>query len=271
MEGRNMSEVKREKIDAFVSRNFKESRFFSKFCLDMLTTSRSLSDDRDKDSLFEFLIFALPYSKMSQSQLMQDLWALWESNEKKAGYFVEFGASDGITLSNTYLLEKHFGWRGIVAEPDPRSLGKLREVRNCYVSDKCVFSVSDLDVDFIPAPNPALSRMYDIVPDDTHEQKGKRLPAAQSDICKVKTISLNQLLSDAGAPSFIDFISIDTEGSEMEILSAFDFSKWRFGAICVEHNHTPMREEIFDLLVKNGYRRKWEDFSKFDNWYVPVE
>lgn len=266
-----MSDSNKEKVDAFVLRNFKEYRFFEKFCLDIMKTNRSLSRDQDKDSLFEFLLFALPHSKASTGQLLQDIWALWESDQKTGGYFVEFGASDGITLSNTYLLEKEFGWKGIVAEPDPRMAEKLREVRDCYISDKCVFSVSGQEVEFIAAPNPALSRMHDVVPEDTHELQGKRVPASQSDICKVETISLNQLLIDADAPDFIDFISIDTEGSEFEILSAFDFSRWRFGSICVEHNYTPMREQIFDLLTKNGYRRKWAHFSKFDNWYVPIK
>ncbi|MEL6721375.1 MAG: hypothetical protein AAFP82_21930 [Bacteroidota bacterium] len=60
------------------------------------------------------LLQLLPSSK---AQLKQDLFVLSQLNFKKEGYFVEFGATDGVQLSNTYLLEKSFAWKGILAEP----------------------------------------------------------------------------------------------------------------------------------------------------------
>jgi hypothetical protein len=66
----------------------------------------------------------------------------------------------------------------------------------------------------------------------------------------------------------IDYLSIDTEGSEYEILSHFDFEKYHFKIITCEHNFTPARERIFSLLTKNGYARKCENLSKIDDWYV---
>ena len=84
----------------------------------------------------------------------------------------------------------------------------------------------------------------------------------------VETIALNDLLSKYDAPKIIDYLSIDTEGSEFEILNGFDFSKHSFRVITCEHNFTPMRKKIFDLLTKNGYERCYEEFSQFDDWYV---
>ena len=63
-------------------------------------------------------------------------------------------------------------------------------------------------------------------------------------------------------------MSVDTEGSEFEILSAFDFDRWDVRAISVEHNHTGVREQLYELLSARGYRRELTDLSQFDDWYV---
>jgi hypothetical protein len=69
----------------------------------------------------------------------------------------------------------------------------------------------------------------------------------------VDTISLIDPLSEYGAPHEIDYLSIDTEGSEYEILEAFDFEKFHIKIITCEHNYTTNRENIYSLLAKNGY------------------
>jgi hypothetical protein len=84
----------------------------------------------------------------------------------------------------------------------------------------------------------------------------------------VKTISLKDLLEKYRAPDEIDYLSIDTEGSELEILSSFDFDRYQFKVITCEHNFTRMREKIFSLLTEHGYVRKYIGFSKWDDWYT---
>ena len=76
------------------------------------------------------------------------------------------------------------------------------------------------------------------------------------------------LLEKYNAPKTIDYLSIDTEGSEYEILSVFDFDAFDIRVITCEHNYTPMREQLFELLTKNGYERKYSELSLFDDWYV---
>jgi FkbM family methyltransferase len=85
---------------------------------------------------------------------------------------------------------------------------------------------------------------------------------------EVKTISLRDLLIKHQAPKHIDYLSIDTEGSEFEILNAFDFNEFRIGIITVEHNFTPQRDLIFALLSNHGYKRVYESISQWDDWYV---
>ena len=84
----------------------------------------------------------------------------------------------------------------------------------------------------------------------------------------VPTISLGDLLAEHNAPDQIDYLSVDTEGSEFYILSALDFSKYQFKVITVEHNYTDTREKVYELLTKNGYIRILEGFSQWDDWYV---
>ena len=65
----------------------------------------------------EELIYLLPYIKKSKSQMKQDLFVISELKMQTNGFFVEFGATNGIDLSNTFLLESYFNWTGILAEP----------------------------------------------------------------------------------------------------------------------------------------------------------
>ena len=80
--------------------------------------------------------------------------------------------------------------------------------------------------------------------------------------------SLEDMLDKHGAPSKIDYLSIDTEGSEFDILKDFDFEKYDIKIITCEHNFTKSRKDIFSLLTSNGYQRKLTGASKFDDWYV---
>ena len=84
----------------------------------------------------------------------------------------------------------------------------------------------------------------------------------------VESISLLNLLEKYDAPRRINYLSIDTEGSEFEILNAFDFTAYSFDVITCEHNYTANREKIYELLTKNGYQRINQEVSQFDDWYI---
>ena len=83
-----------------------------------------------------------------------------------------------------------------------------------------------------------------------------------------KTDTLMNILDKANAPKFIEYLSLDTEGTEFEILKNFDFSKYKFGLVDIEHNNIePTRTHIRELLLKNGYtyigENRWDDCYKF--------
>lgn len=202
----------------------------------------------------------------STSQNCQDLLVLSFTNFKRGGFFVEFGAADGKSLSNTWLLEKRFAWKGIIAEPTQSYEKRLRMNRSCSVDTRCVWSTSGELVQFREARNRVLSTIDRFSSLDMHaeaRQEGVTYPVA--------TVSLEDLLLEHHAPASPDFLSIDTEGSEYEILRAFDFNRWRFKLICCEHAYTAAREQLHDLFTSNGYRRIHQDISLYDDWYILAE
>lgn len=199
----------------------------------------------------------------STSQLGQDLLVLLYSDFKRNGFFVEFGATNGKDLSNTYILEKEYAWKGILAEPAKSWHSNLRTNRRCSIETNCVWSESGHELLFNEVLSKELSTLDFFTRSDMHAESrksGKRY--------FVETISLEELLVKHDAPEIIDYLSVDTEGSEYEILRGFNFGRYRFNFISCEHNFTESRELVHDLLVENGYLRILEEVSKFDDWYL---
>jgi FkbM family methyltransferase len=202
----------------------------------------------------------------SKSQLNQDMFVLAELGFKRNGYFVEFGATNGVDLSNTHLLEKEMGWTGILAEPAASWYIALPKNRSCHIDFNCVWSKTGETLEFNNTLDAELSTI-DIFSNGDEHAKARKAGLKYD----VNTISLLDLLKKYNAPRVIDYLSIDTEGSEFEILSAFDFDAYQFRVITCEHNYTPMREKIYDLLTSKGYTRKFPNLSRFDDWYVLEE
>jgi FkbM family methyltransferase len=199
----------------------------------------------------------------SKSQLGQDILGLSISGFDKPGYFVEFGAADGVALSNSYLLEKDFGWSGILCEPSTGWHEALKLNRTCVIDTRCVYSDSGGKISFSENYLGELSAITAYT-----EPNSRGVLKRTTSSYEVETVSLVDLLKTHNAPKFIDFLSIDTEGSEFEILKNFEFQSYRFGAICVEHNFGETREKINKLLLANDYTQVHKDLSDFDDWYV---
>lgn len=205
--------------------------------------------------------------RVGYSQLAQEFWVLDQTKNKTGGYFVEFGATNGIELSNTYLLEKDYGWTGILAEPNPINHESLFQNRKCDISKLCVYPVSGETLPFLSVNGfcNVISSLEKYSSNDYHGD-------ARKDSIKidVETISLNDLLKKYNAPNKIDYLSVDTEGGEYEILKSFDWNQYDVSLITVEHNHTSDRIKIYDLLVSKGYKRVQVQHSYFDDWYTKL-
>lgn len=187
----------------------------------------------------------------SYSQIGQDLKVLEVYKHKQNGFFLEIGAFDGVVFSNSYILERDYLWTGICVEPVPYLFERLKTNRpKAICSDYAVYGESGLtlnfdianDLDMLSGISAHIDRHYDQV-------------YANYTTIQVKTITLTDLLDMYNAPTFIDYMSLDTEGSEYEILKSFNFEKYTFGIIDVEHNGVePRRSEIKELLLSKGYQ-----------------
>jgi FkbM family methyltransferase len=214
------------------------------------------------DDAQAFLDFVSSGLSSSYAQRFQDMYGLWENNFATEGYFVEFGVMGGIAFSNTYVMEK-VGWDGVVSEPHPGQTKRVQKARSCTVSTKCVHDSTGDTITFHAVKGrPALSTIQGFGTTDERSHFREEYVAHE-----VETITLNDLLDEAGAPDVVDFLSIDTEGSEAVILRAYDFERRPIRALVVEHNDV-QREELYELLTGQGYRRKWTHLSGHDDWYV---
>jgi FkbM family methyltransferase len=198
----------------------------------------------------------------SRSQLWQDIFVVLVSGAKRGGYFVEIGVGDGEKLSNTYLAEKQYGWTGILAEPNPAFHQSIAAKRTSILDRRAVFSQSGKTLDFLMDENEGeLSTLVDFDGRDSHVRKGATFP--------VRTVTLDELLAEHGAPQIIDYMSIDTEGSEYEVLKALDLTKRKVMIFTIESNYDAEKmQKIDSVLLKLGYRIVLSEISLFDTWYL---
>jgi len=182
---------------------------------------------------------------MSGSQLGHDLLVIQKIfPQKHNGYFIELGAHDGIKLSNTLLLEKNYGWNGICIEPNPILFNSLKNNRSCSVSNELAFSEEGLDVNFSLCD--LLGGITDQI-DTYHSVKN-------SEQITLKTVTLTSILDKVNAPTYIEYMSLDTEGSEFEILKGLNLSKYHIQFMSIEHNYVePKRTLIRNYLYERGY------------------
>ena len=192
-----------------------------------------------------------------ESELGQDAWVL--SNFTKPGFFLDVGSGDGVFASNTIGLEKH-GWKGICIDAFPRNY----EDRTAIVETACVSHAAGIEVKFLKSHfQEGLSGIIDNISD----YNKMFITTRTHEFIKMKTLLLDDILEKHDAPKYIEYMSMDIEGGEYDVLRTFPFDKYSFGCITIEHNFLePARTLIRELLQKNGY--KFVKDVKYDDWYI---
>ena len=147
------------------------------------------------NKLLDFYTFIFNNKNFSHSQLFQDLFVLYFSGMKKKGKYLEFGATNGIELSNSLLLEKEYGWNGVLAEPSPQWQAQLKTNRpNSQILNECIYSETGKSINFFVSKFGVLSKIEEFKDSDVESMPGnakKRNKDGYS--VKVPTISLNDV------------------------------------------------------------------------------
>jgi FkbM family methyltransferase len=235
-------------------------------CQSILLTFAGLRDYCLKNGLDavakDFLQLAIQQLQHSRGQCFQDIAACYFSGQKRGGYFVEVGTGNGELLSNTFMLEKQFEWNGIVFEPDRRFHESIGRLRSAKLDERPVFSCDDKVLQFLEVTRSGeLSTLSEFRREDGRFRFGS--------MREVKTTTLNSAFAFHGAPQTIDYISIDTEGSELEVLQGLDFNKYNVRFLTIEHNFVQgKKESLAEYLAPFGFKPVLQEFSCQDIWLV---
>ncbi len=194
-----------------------------------------------------------------KSQKKQDIWVVFEVTRfKRHGYFVDLAAADGISMNNTFCLEKLFAWDGLCIEPNPYFYSKLEKNRKCQKKSVAVSDKSE-SVNF-RIDNGYLGGIVAEDTDNSQRIRGEQLESAE--IISIQTETLTSILDECRAPRNIDYLSLDVEGSEERVLRGLDFDRYSFDCMTIERPTPEVNRLLFDnnyVFVKN-YR--------FDSFYV---
>ena len=211
--------------------------------------------------------------KNIKSQLYQDVFASFVIGNQFDKTFLEFGATDGLELSNSFMLENTLNWSGVLSEPSPQWHEALKENRKyTKIIKKCIWSESGKILDFFMSDRGNFSTLNEFIDSDKYSMPlntESRKKAGK--LITVETISLNDVIKEYFNNTSPSYISIDTEGSEFKILESFNFENYRPKVFTVEHNFTELQSKIDELMVSKNYERIFRKLTSFDAWYVSKE
>jgi len=166
-----------------------------------------------------------------------DLFVLHELGSPRGGSFIEIGARDGVQASDTCLLEREYGWRGVLVEPDAKWHKALQANRK-----------AELDGRFV-AESSGLGRTV-----------GGR---------EVESAALSEIMHDYGSADVTDFLSVHPSRDALAILRHHDFKRYRFRVVSVTHGGDPvLRARMAWFMRLRGYSRRMPSITGDADWFV---
>jgi FkbM family methyltransferase len=174
---------------------------------------------------------------------------------KTDGYFVDIGAHDGIESNASYAFE-HLGWQGICIEPLPMQFNKLKNNRKAQCINATISNLNQSTVDFLEVTGSNYIEMLSGIREKLDDGHIGRIdwestkPEYINTTKKIISIS-NYRFNDLISIKHIDFLSIDTEGCDQEILNSIDYEKYLIDVICFEDNGCAYEHRISNKITNN--------------------
>jgi len=195
--------------------------------------------------------YRLPKSGAHQSQHGEDRWLDSYFRNKYNGFFVEVGAYDGVVLSNTYFFEIERQWTGILIEPDSKNAANCRANRSNSEICECaaVGSPEIAEIAFFKVSGGEVYSTVNLV--ESHAQRLEQFGLTPTET-KVAARTLDQIFAKSEVKS-IDFISIDVEEGELDVLKGFDICRWMPKIMMIESNSVERDPLIREYFVRHGY------------------
>jgi len=181
------------------------------------------------------------------------------------GFFLEIGAFDGVTGSNCLHFEKFMGWDGIAVEPSKTQFALLQKNRRCQAINKAV-GFHDDNVKFIEVVE-GLLQMSGVESADFAKTKSviDGHKASRTVAYQIDTTSVMEMLAGR---SYVDFMSLDIEGAELNVLESIEFDALRIGVIAVENNNAGS-QKFRNFFKSVGY--SYYDTVGYDEIYYHPE
>lgn len=189
-----------------------------------------------------------------KSQYGQDQFVVERLRGMTGGVFLDIGAFDGLTLSNTWYLEKQLGWSGVAIEPAPKAYARCKDNRDCTVLNGCITNsagrVTFLEIEGPAAMLSGIVSVYTSKHIQRIKQEIEEYGGAMKEI-SVPCFTVNEVLHANGF-DHADYLSIDTEGGELDILKSINFEAMRAKIVTVENNYSDLRLQSYMRQV--GYK-----------------
>jgi FkbM family methyltransferase len=206
----------------------------------------------------------LKYKKNSYSFNSVDLIINYIFKDKKKGFYLDVGSQHPVSNNNTFLLFKK-GWKGINIDLDKKNIDLFKIARPNDINLNFAISDSEDEVD--------LFFYHDSSPINTLSKNVSNFQNAKvSKIKKIQTKILNNILKNLNIHDHIDYMNIDVEGHENQVLKGFNINKYKPSVISIEYLDLSMKKlefknnDINNLLNSDLYKYFIQNDYYFVNW-----
>ena len=192
-----------------------------------------------------------------------------QDNKDKKGIFVEIGAYDGVKYSNTYYFEKIKDWTGILVEPLPNQYALCSYNRWGITHHGCVSSYNGYcKFGWIKGYSEMVSGIIENFQPKFRDRVFKEINQHKQEIqlLEIPTVTINSLLSSYNIMK-VDYLSLDTVSTELEVLQAFDIEKNPTKIISLDTNGMNL-ERYLEWFTENNYEKYWK--SSVSDEYIFV-